>query len=155
MDTVVAAVIRRNEDSRLLIIRRGRKLAGFPGLLCLVGGRVDATDVRDPGVGSMAYREELTLGYALVREVRQEIGGKVVVELKDIQKAYRYEDPKKRFVVHMVECHLDMNEDESLELSLREVDELRWMTVQELLAEKDLIPSLQEWVKHQMTADAS
>lgn len=134
MQNVVAAVITRGD--KYLVIRRGYEIKTFPGKICFPGGRLEAEDDND-------------LQQAIVREMYEELGLLVIVER--VNSVLPYFDPQKRFVVDFLDCKISQAS-KGILCDLREVDELRWLTLQELArCGEELIPSMQYWIDCQLS----
>lgn len=126
---VVAGVIHR--DGRYLVIRRGRSLDRFPGLLCFPGGNVEDTDK--------------TPGNAVLRELAEETGLSFHTVPKEPD--FVYVSMEHGFIVEFYNLELPQIHDLSLRIPFREVEELMFLTIKEMCGfpNEALIPSLLAW----------
>lgn len=149
MDIVVAAVISKMYDNpkdtvcwglKYMVIRRGENCS-FPGMICFPGGRVESSD-------------NSRLQLAVMREMYEEMGLHVLVEglhfeaSEDSKKILPYEEPSYLFTVHFMECRISEGT-RAIQCDLREVEELLWMTLDQLDKCETLIPSMRSWVDQQ------
>src|SRR5262245_10416271 len=106
-----------------LVIRRAEGiLAG--GAWCFVGGGIDAGETQES---------------AVVREFREEVGGQV----RPIRKVWEYIRPDGRLHLHWWSVELL---DDAFSPNPHEVAELRWCTVEEILALPNLLESNRQFL---------
>jgi 8-oxo-dGTP diphosphatase len=115
----VAAVIRR-ADARYLLVRRA---AGIPA----AGYWTPPTGRPEPGE---------TLGQALIREVREEVGLDVTAGAE----VHRCPTFDRTWILLWLEATL-LNEDAPIVLQAAEVAEARWVTAEEALALEPMFPA--------------
>lgn len=124
-DGVVA--ILRDGSGRYLFIRRGLQLKRAPGWWCFVGGEVE------PGE---------SLEAAVAREVREEVGLRVVVR----DRVHESLSPNGEFRLHWFTTTLEPAGQEPVP-SVTEVAEWRWLSPPEGLRLDPILPGLQSWLE--------
>ncbi len=129
MKHVVAGVVWRGD--RFIVIRRGRNLSAFPGVLCFPGGNVEV--------------EDHTFKAAVEREIFEELGLKLKAE--SMMPSFTFNNESPEFSVKFFNMLLP-DGDFTLHIPFREVEEVLFLTAQELrgMDTKDLIPSLAAWI---------
>ncbi len=126
---VVGAVIQRKD--RFLVIRRGLDLEHYAGYWCFVGGNRE--------------KEDNTLLDAMKREVLEELG----VQCEVLNTDHQFFDHSKQIVVTLIKVVIHQSETH-FSLPIREVEEFRWLTLEEILHQTPLIPSLSSWVNERI-----
>jgi 8-oxo-dGTP pyrophosphatase MutT (NUDIX family) len=114
-------------SGRFLFIRRGLTLQRAPGWWCFVGGAVE------PGE---------TLEAAAAREMFEEAGLRVVIG----DRVHESVSPNGEFKLHWFRTTLDPAAQTPKPCPV-EVDELRWLTVEEGLLLSPILPGLQAWLE--------
>jgi len=123
----VVAVARR--EGRFLAIRRGRTVAA-PGRICFPGGHVE------PGEGEAE---------AVVRECREELDARV----RALECVWRSVTP---WGTELGWWLVDLPADAVLVPHPVEVEEILWLSLEELLAEADLLDGNREFLGHALSA---
>ena len=127
----VVAVL-KNAAGRYLFIRRGLKLKRAPGVWCFVGGEVEPNEAYDA---------------AIVREVFEEVG----LHIDPVAKIHETISPNGEFRLHWFHVTLKHN-DQPIVASALEVEEFRWLTLDEALQLDPILPTLRTWLLNKSNA---
>lgn len=124
----VEAAIYRND--KWLIIKRSEKEEHAPGLLAMVGGKVETK-----------IAENNVLEEALIREIMEEVGIQVLKTLHYVESKSFISDKGQAVIDIVFLCKYDSGEPKCM--SVDEVSEIYWMSSTEILENK----SAPVWLK--------
>lgn len=111
---------------RYLLIRRGLELARAPGVWCFVGGEVETGE---------------SLEAAIEREVMEEVG----LRVRALEKIFESISPNGEFKLHWL--RVQRLDDAAPRPHPKEVDEIRWLRIEEAVALEPILPTLRAWLQ--------
>jgi len=117
------------KDGKWLVGVRSKKESEAPGLLSFVGGTVDESDTANVD----------TLEYALIREVKEEVG--VVIEVLDFVNDTSFVSKKGNNVLNVVFLCTTVSGEPKIS-DTNEFEELIWLTTEEILN----YPNVPKWL---------